>query len=106
MRKASPSLPAPVLESLAAFGAGLRNLRLRRGVPTTYAAQSLRISRWTLHKIERGDPGVAIGSYARVLDRYGVLNRLERVADLHWNRDERERERIRLPQRIRSSPMG
>jgi hypothetical protein len=71
-----------------------------------HAAESAMITRWTLHKIERGDPGVAMGTYARVLDRYGLLERLERVADLRWNREERALEQVRLPQRIRSVPPG
>jgi transcriptional regulator with XRE-family HTH domain len=106
VRKASLPLPAPVLESLAALGAGLKTLRLRRGLPTGYAAERVSISRGTLRKIERGDPGVAIGSYARLLAGYGLLDRLERIANPPWSREETALERSRLPQRIRSAPEG
>ena len=67
-------------------------------------AESCSMSRSTLHKIERGDPRVALGCYARVLMRYGMLGRLERLADPRWSREELAFERAHLPQRIRSSP--
>ena len=97
-------LPPPVQESLAALGAGLKSIRLSRRIPMARAAESASISRWTLHKIERGDPRVALGCYARVLMRYGMLGRLERLADPRWSREELALERSRLPQRIRSAP--
>lgn len=66
-------------------------------------AERASISRMTLHKIERGDPGVAVGLYASVLF---VLGMAERLADLADPRDDavgRALEEEHLPQRIRRS---
>jgi hypothetical protein len=40
-------------------------------MPMSYAAERAGISRSTLHKVERGDPGVALGSYASLLATTG-----------------------------------
>ncbi len=66
------------------------------------AAQAA-ISRSTLYKVERGNPGVSMGIYAAVLESYGLLARLEDVADQRWDRAGLAFEAARLPQRIRGS---
>jgi hypothetical protein len=50
-------------------------------MPMAYAADCALISRSTLHKVERGDPGVSLGVYARVLLGYGMIERLECLVD-------------------------
>ena len=94
-------LPPHLAEALTQFGAGLRALRLRRRIPIDYAAQVASISRSTLHKMERGDPGVGLGSYAAVLHYYGMLGRLEDLPDPRYDRGGLALERSRLPLRIR-----
>jgi len=61
------------------------------------------ISRMTLHKIEKGDPGVAIGNYAIVLFVLGLTDRLATVADPGADTVGRTLEDERLPRRIRRS---
>ena len=96
-----PSSPR-VIEALAGFGASLKNLRRRRRIPMAHAADRAAISRSTLHKVERGDPGVGLGIYAAVLADYGLLERLERLVDARWDRTGRALEESRLPRRIRT----
>lgn len=67
------------------------------------AADRASISRSTLYKVERGDPGVGLGVYAAVLAGYGMLERLEGVVDARWDRAGLAREESRLPRRIRKS---
>jgi hypothetical protein len=55
----------------------------------------------TLHKIERGDTGVAIGNYSSVLFSLGMLDRLADVADPRYDTVGLELEEENLPQRIR-----
>ena len=88
-------------QALATLGTGLKNLRLRRRIPMGYAADRVLISRSTLYKVERGDPGVALGIYARVLQSYGMLDRLSAMADVRYDRTGLALEASRLPQRIR-----
>lgn len=64
--KKSQILPstAKILES---FGANIKLARLRRKLSAEQVAERANISRPTLLAIEKGMPGVAIGSYAQVL---------------------------------------
>jgi transcriptional regulator with XRE-family HTH domain len=103
MRKVRSPLPPRVTEALARLGAGLKNLRARRRMPMAYAADRALISRSTLYKVERGDPGVGLGVYATVLQGYGMLERLEGLVDARWDRAGLALEESRLPRRIRSS---
>jgi transcriptional regulator with XRE-family HTH domain len=101
MRKVRSPLPPRVTEALARLGAGLKNLRARRRIPMASAADRASISRSTLYKVERGDPGVSLGVYASVLHGYGLLDRLENLADARWDRAGLALEESRLPRRIR-----
>jgi len=46
---------------------------LRRRIPTTVLADAS-ISRTTLNKVEKGDPGVALGNYANGLFVLGMAS--------------------------------
>ena len=100
MRKVRSPLPSRITDALARLGTGLKNLRARRRMPMAYAADRVAISRSTLHKVERGDPSVSLGIYAAVLQSYGMLERLESLADARWDRTGLALEESRLPQRI------
>ncbi|HWB41977.1 MAG TPA: helix-turn-helix domain-containing protein [Gemmatimonadales bacterium] len=97
-------LPQQIADALAEFGSGLRDLRRRRRIPMAYAADRAAISRSTLHKVERGDPGVGLGIYASVLAGYGMLDRLPDLVSARWDRAGLAAEGRRLPQRIRTQP--
>ena len=101
LSKTRSSLPPPVAEALRTLGAGLRNARLRRRVPMTYAADRALISRSTLHKVERGDPAVSLGIYATVLFYYGMIERLEHLMDVRRDWIALGLEEERLPRRVR-----
>lgn len=61
-----PLLPSQ-RRTLAAFGENIKYARLRRELSSEQVAERAGISRSTLIKIEKGDEGVAIGYYFRVL---------------------------------------
>jgi hypothetical protein len=67
------------------------------------AAQRASISKPTLIKIERGDPGVSIGSYATVLFILGMADRLADLVDPKNDPVGLQLEEENLPQRIRSA---
>ena len=56
----------------AQFGERLKLARLRRRLSATLVAERAGISRATLHKIESGDPNVAMGSYFQTLRVLGL----------------------------------
>jgi DNA-binding XRE family transcriptional regulator len=102
--RSGPSLPLPVLRALRKVGRDIRDARLRRRIPTTTMAQRASISRTTLGKVEKGDPGVQLGIYATVLFVLGLTNRIADLADLRHDKTGLELEEERLPQRVRLSP--
>jgi transcriptional regulator with XRE-family HTH domain len=66
----------PALERL---GQDIRNARLRRGIAVVDLATRAGTSPSSISRLERGDPGVAVGTLADVLV---VLGLLESLADL------------------------
>ena len=94
-------LPGPVVRVLRKLGSDIRNARRRRRIQTAIVAERAAISRVTLHKIEKGNPGVSMGNYAAVLFTLGMADRLGDLADPRHDAIGRELEEERLPQRIR-----
>ncbi len=101
--RSSVVLPIPARRALAKLGHDIRDARRRRRIPSAVAAERASISRVTLVKVEKGDPGVAIGSYATVLFVLGLSERLGDVADPAHDTTGLRLEEEHLPQRIRTS---
>ena len=103
MRLHTPSaaLPIPVARALRKLGHDIRDARRRRRIPVALLSERASISRMTLNKIEKGDPGVSFGRYATVLFSLGMAGRLADVADPRHDAIGRELEEEHLPQRIR-----
>ncbi len=93
-------MPIPVRRALCKLGQDIRDARLRRRIPTAVMAERASISRTTLHKIEKGDPGVAFGNYANVLFVLGMAERLGDLVGVRTDVVGLELEEERLPQRI------
>jgi hypothetical protein len=66
-------------------------------------AERASISRTTLNKVEKGDPGVSFGAFATVLFALGMVDRLADIADPRHDVVGRALEEEHLPQRIRLS---
>jgi hypothetical protein len=98
----SSLLPIPVRHALRKLGHDLRDARRRRRIPVAIAAQRASISRTTLVKVEKGDPGVALGIYATVLFVMGTTQRLADLADPRHDAVGVQLDEERLPQRIRA----
>jgi hypothetical protein len=67
-------------------------------------AQRANISRTTLVKVEKGDPGVGVGTYAVVLFALGMLDRLRDLASAKTDEIGLALEEERLPKRIDLRP--
>ena len=79
-RQALSPLSIPVTRALRKLGHDIRDARRRRRIPVAILAQRASISRTTLHKVEKGDAGVSLGTYATVLFSLGMIDRLsERI---------------------------
>lgn len=101
LKKRNSELPFPVRRVLRKLGRDIRDARLRRRIPTTIMAERASISRTTLNKVEKGDPGVSLGIYATVLFVLGLLDRLGELADVRADAVGLALAEESLPQRIR-----
>jgi hypothetical protein len=99
----SSRTPVPVSRALRKLGHDIRDARRRRRIPVAILADRASISRTTLNKVEKGSPGVSLGTYATVLFVLGMVDRLADVADPRHDSVGLELEEERLPQRIRLS---
>ena len=93
--------PIPVTRALRKLGHDIRDARRRRRIPVAILAERASISRMTLNKVEKGDPGVSLGAYATVLFVLGLLDRLSDLADPKNDAAGLEFEEEHLPERIR-----
>ena len=75
MRNIMPATPLIALadqKRLALLGERIRTARKRQRVTAVAAAQTAGISRVTLHRIERGEPTVAVGAWVAVATALGL----------------------------------
>lgn len=80
MPRLTPPLLPRLRRELAALGERLRQARLRRAYTAEVIAQRAGITRKTLGRVEQGDPAVALGVYARVLQAVGLDADLAQIA--------------------------
>jgi DNA-binding XRE family transcriptional regulator len=97
-------LPIPVQHALHKLGSDIRDARRRRRIPAALAAERASVSRTTLGKIEKGNPGVAIGIYGAVLHVLGMADRLGDLVTPTNDPVGLQLEEENLPQRIRGTP--
>lgn len=66
---------------LTDMGERFKLARLRRKLSNAVVAQRAGISRTSLYKVERGDPGATLGTYLRVLAVLGLEADINTLAD-------------------------
>ena len=98
------TLPIPLKKAMSKLGGDLRSARLRRRIPASIMAERAGISRTTLLKVEKGDPGVAVGTIAAVLFAMGMLDRLVELVSASTDEVGLGLEEERLPKRIDTRP--
>ena len=65
---------------MAGLGENVKMARLRRAYSSGTVAQRAGIARKTLYRVERGDPAVSLGIYARVLQALRLESDLASIA--------------------------
>src|SRR5688572_14903246 len=80
MPRSFPSLVPRLARILTNLGERIRLARLRRQYSAETVAQRAGITRRTLLRAERGEPTVALGIYARVLQALGLEEDLDTIA--------------------------
>src|SRR5580692_6504813 len=80
MARRIPSILPRLARTIAAIGSNIKKARLRRAYSSEAVAQRAGIARKTLYRVERGDPAVALGIYARVLQALRLDSDLGSIA--------------------------
>jgi transcriptional regulator with XRE-family HTH domain len=80
MKNNKPQVLPAIAKVLTAFGENIKLARLRRKLSAEQVAERANISRPTLLAIEKGVPGVAVGSYTQVLFVLNLEKDLLKVA--------------------------
>lgn len=80
MPRSTPSLLPRLARILSGLGDNIRKVRLRRAYTLETIADRAGITRKTLYRVERGDPAVSLGIYARTLQALRLENDLAAVA--------------------------
>jgi len=94
-------LPLPVIRALRKLGHDIRDARRRRRISVAVAAERASISKTTWLKVEKGHPGVLVGTYITVLFVLGFIDRVSALADPSTDHVGLRLEEEQLPQRIR-----
>ncbi len=98
-RKAYPPSAQRALRSL---GRDIRIARKKRRLPVADFAGRMGVSQGTLARLERGEPGVAIGALAMALLALGELRRMDELLDVSQDDTGLMLDVAGLPQRIRA----
>ncbi|MBL0340877.1 MAG: helix-turn-helix transcriptional regulator [Bacteroidetes bacterium] len=80
MQKRQTPLTPTSVKVMKSLGENIKLARLRRRLSTEQVAERAGLSRATLWQIEKGTPGVAMGSYCQVLFVLGLEKDLKMVA--------------------------
>ncbi len=94
-------IPLSVRNGLKRLGADLKNARLRRRLKMVTVAERAGISRETLSKIQKGDPGVSMGNYASVIFALGLGTTWMTLADIANDKMGQALDEERIPRRAR-----
>lgn len=97
------ALPLAVERALAQLGRDISIARRRRNLTIALMAERAFVGRNTITRVERGDAGVALGTYACVLFVLGMTDRLAHLVDPAQDKLGLDLAEAQLPQRIRTT---
>ena len=79
-KQRGPMIMPKTVKILETVGEQIRLARLRRKISVELVSKRAGISRTTVWKVEKGDPSVAIGIYAKVLNAINMQDDLLLIA--------------------------
>ena len=103
MRSAvSDVLPSKVKRALGKLGGDIALARKKRSLTTLMMAERLGVAKSTYLKVEKGDPTVAMGTYAMTLFVLGFDQAIGEIIDPRRDDHGLLLDAERLPQRVRA----
>jgi len=94
-------LPPPVRRSLIKLGRDIAVARRKRRLTAAMMAERLGVTKVTYLRVEKGNPGVGLGTYAMALFALGLGTPLAELVDAGTDEQALLLEAERLPQRVR-----
>lgn len=95
-------IPSRVRRSLAKLGTDIALARRRRGLTVEMMTERVGVSKSTYLRMEKGDPTVAMGTYAMAMFVLGLGTPLGDVADIRTDDQGLLLDAERVPKRVRS----
>ena len=103
MRSTTPdTLPAKVKRALTKLGKDVALARRKRGITTQMMADRVGVAKSTYLKIERGDPTVALGTYAMTFFVLGFGEVLGNILDVRQDEQGLLIDAENVPKRVRT----
>ena len=94
-------IPIPVNKALKKLGADLKEARIKRQITMALVEERAGITHITLSKIEKGDSGVSLGNYAKVIFVLGMIDNLYNLAEPNNDTVGKFFDKENLPKRVR-----
>jgi transcriptional regulator with XRE-family HTH domain len=94
-------LPPEVLKTITTIGERIRLARKRRNLTMEAMASRMFVTRKTLARLEKGDPGVSLAVLSSALWVIGLENDLKNIAIPEQDTVGIFHERKKIPQRVR-----
>ena len=101
--KTMPTPPLPVTRSLNRLGQAISLARRRRHLTQQDLAERIGTSANTLRRMEAGHPGTALIHFARALQVFGELDKLDQLLDTPQDTIGLVLMDEKLPQRVRKT---
>lgn len=95
------TLPPGVKRALAKLGADVALARKKRNLTTMMMAERIGVAKSTYLKVEKGDPTVALGTYAMTFFVLGLGDVLGEILDARRDDQGLLLDAERMPQRVR-----
>ncbi|TPG52194.1 hypothetical protein [Sphingomonas glacialis] len=95
------TLPLPVRRSLKKLGADIALARKKRSLTVVMMAERIVVAKSTYLKLEKGDPTVALGTYAMSFFVLGFGESLGEILDARKDEQGLFLDIERMPQRVR-----
>ncbi|MDE0420398.1 MAG: helix-turn-helix transcriptional regulator [Gammaproteobacteria bacterium] len=101
MSKVEAKYPPSVQRALRGLGRDIQIARKKRRLPVADFAARMGVSQGTVARLEKGEPGIGLGSVAMAFLALGELNRLANLLDVSRDDTGLMLDLDSLPQRIR-----
>lgn len=98
--KKQTKLPIPVNKALQKLGSDLKEARIKRRLTMALVEERAGITHVTLTKVEKGDAGVSIGIYTKVMFVLGLIDNVYNLAEPNNDVVGKMYDKENLPKRV------